>query len=210
MLRFTIRDILWLTVAVGLAIAWRQVAGQRQHGLQELKAIQPVVEKQQQELDAIELEVTNKSLGTLKRWAKKRRNTREKEEALAGKYDPDKALVGEWELVEMIFRGKVQDFQGFQGRPAGWMTFQYGKWSEAYSDHQYVTHYDYKIVGPGELDIELKGLPWRSGEMMKCRYELKDGSLRFICSTVDLDERPADFEALANPRVKLYVLRKVN
>jgi hypothetical protein len=217
MFRFTIREVLWLMAVVGLALAWRLENKQRQSGLEELKRLQVAADEQEAELYGVELSVLNRSEmefrpalngwanPTLHLWAKQRRKKRETEEALAGKYDPDKTLVGEWEVVEMIYKGTVQDFQG---RPGGWMTFQYGKWSEAHSDRRYVVKYDYKIVGSGEMDIDLKSSLWYSGRILKCRYEHKDGNLRLAWGN-SYDERPTHFNALMDSGMNFYVLKKV-
>ena len=200
-MRFTIRDVLWLTVVVGLAIAWRLELKERVSGSEELKRIQAVAEGQEEELDSVELSL--QQFGPPKRWAKRRRQNREKEEALAGKYDPDKALVGEWEIVEMVYKGKVQDLQG---KSAGWMTFQYGKWSEADSARRYSFQHKYTIVAPGEIDIDMQGLLGRSSQIWKCRYEVKDGRLWFIFPMGS--ERPTNLDAVGDVGSKLYVLQK--
>jgi hypothetical protein len=211
MFRFTIRDILFLTVVVALALAWRMQIRQRQAGSEALQKIQEVVSEQERELDSIELCVIRGDgayLGMAKSWAKQRRKKRETEEALAGKYDPDKTLVGEWEVVDMIFKGTVQDFRGQSG---GWMTFQYGKWSRADSDHRYGVQYSYTIVGPGQIDIDLNGLGLlgNTAWIQKCLYEHKDGQLRLVWNNESGEERPTHFDALMDRTLTLYVVRKV-
>jgi hypothetical protein len=193
-------------VVVGLATAWRLEVGARTSGSAELQRIQTACNEQERELDNVELYLLGSGELLPKHWARQRRKKREQEEALAGKYDPDKALVGEWEIVEMIYKGKVQDFQGKSG---GWMTFRYGQWAEADSDRRYAFQSKYTIAGPGEIDIDRKGLVASWGGIWKCRYEISDGRLWFICPDYYGGLRPTSFDAQADPSLKLYVLQKV-
>jgi hypothetical protein len=208
MFRFRIRDVLWLTVVVGLALMWRLEIRRRHSGSEELKRTQGVADEQEKYLDGIELYALDKDTGwghpTLIRWAKQRRKMQQKKEALAGKHDPDMALVGEWAVVELIVKGKVQDLDG---KPGGWMKFENGKWSEAYSNHRYSLPCDYTIVRPGEIDIDLKGLGL-NGSVLMWLYEYKDGKLRMIRGST-FGERPTHFDALTDHRLNLYLLEKV-
>ena len=89
------------------------------------------------------------------------------------------------------------------------MTFQYGKWSEAGSDRRYVFQCDYTIVGPGEIDVNMKGLFNPAGSIWKALYEHKDGKLRIVWNNHDPEERPTHFDAMMDRTLKLHVLKKV-
>src|SRR6478735_8181365 len=49
------------------------------------------------------------------------------------KPDPGEVLYGEWEIVEMILHGKVQDFRG---RPGGWFLFEPGGFIRSFNAEQ--------------------------------------------------------------------------
>ena len=104
MFRFTVRDMLWLTVLVGLALVLRQENRRTQSGLESLNRSQAVADTP--------------------------------------------AVVGEWEIVETILNGKVNDYHG---KPSGWMRFSDGYWSQANSRDRRDFEGQYTIVGPGKL-----------------------------------------------------------
>src|SRR3954471_1895890 len=76
------------------------------------------------------------------------------------KTDPGEALYGEWEIVEMIFRGKVQDFRG---GPGGWFLFEPGGFIRSFNADQRQDAKNNKlirklailpcIIRPQEIDI---------------------------------------------------------
>jgi len=129
--------------------------------------------------------------------------------------DPGEAIYGEWEIVEMIYRGKVQDFKG---NPAGWYVFSPGGVIRIFGDEirervlgDKVTR-KWRTFGCSIRDCEIDIVntpPLGKGELTKGLYDLKDGKLRLIYPN-DGGERPTDFdEAFKNPRLTLYVLKKV-
>jgi hypothetical protein len=164
MFRFTTRDMLWLTVLVGLALVWRLENRKRQSGL----------------------EILNRS------------------EAVAD----NPALLGEWEIVETILNGKADDFDG---KPGGWMRFRdYGEdrvWSQDNSRDRRDFEGKYTIVGPGKIDIDVTGVPGFAPSIWQLRYQLKGGRLHLIRSNRP-GERPKDFDAINDPGLTLYVLKK--
>jgi uncharacterized protein (TIGR03067 family) len=117
--------------------------------------------------------------------------------------DKDDALVGEWDIVGMVYKGKVQDFDG----PTGG-TIKIG-------DGKLCTQHPY-FNGPVERGMTLR--PSKSPREIDLRhpegdqvwlgiYELKDGTLRIIIAWAG-DARPMDFDAKKNERLILYTLAK--
>jgi len=109
------------------------------------------------------------------------------------------ALVGEWEIVEMIYKGKVQDFRGGSG---GWIKIERESYSHSGSGKR-----DYGLkhpcrIGASEFDITFRD------RVSKGLYEMRDGKLRIVYRE-DLGDRPAAFDAVANPDLTLLVLKKV-
>jgi hypothetical protein len=160
MFRFTIRDMLWLTIAVGLGLIWWRENQDRQNSLRLLKNIEAVAD--------------------------------------------EPALGGRWDIVERTSNGKKHDLGG---KPGGQMRFYTTDLSER--DSPGVPDFDaeYKIVGPGEIDIDMKMTPGFGAPVWKWRYELKGGELRIIRSNRP-GERPKNFDAMSDPALTLYVLRK--
>jgi uncharacterized protein (TIGR03067 family) len=128
--------------------------------------------------------------------------------------DPGKALYGEWEIVEMIYKGKVQDFG--LGRNGGWFLFEPGGFIRSRDEEQrrqldnpgmkkLVTNRCF--IGRREIDILLNAsrmdAQWIFGI-----YELKDGVLRIVLAN-EAGPRPTRFDALNDDRLILYVLKKV-
>jgi hypothetical protein len=113
------------------------------------------------------------------------------------------ALEGEWEVVEMIFKGKVQEFGGEPER----MKFSGGKHWLTFKEHGKYTYPDflgnaYVILPGGQIDIKC-----RFG-LIKALYRIKDDKLRIIWQEY-ADERPTDFDTAADPRLTLRVLKRV-
>jgi len=160
MFRFTIRDMLWLTVLIGLALIWWQEHQHRQTRLLSLNRFQVVAD--------------------------------------------EPALGGRWEIVEKTSNGKTHELGG---KSAGSMMFQAPYCSERDSPDRPDFDGEYTIVGPGEIDIDMKMVPTFKAPVWKWRYQLKGGELRIIRSSRP-GERPKDFDALNDPSLTLYVLKK--
>jgi hypothetical protein len=125
------------------------------------------------------------------------------------KDDLASALDGEWEVVEMIYRGKVQDFGGQLER----IRFKDGKVCygskndrdlprELFGEYLWTTGKPFSIRRGGEIDVDY------GDRVLKGLYELKDGTLRII-EPEDFSGRPADFGAVADPGLTLRVLKRV-
>ena len=120
------------------------------------------------------------------------------------KESPAKELYGEWELVEMIFKGKVQDFGGRQG---GRMRFEPEKFWLVYpgDDRGYgLPSAQWDFVRPHEIDIQIDGVK----RATKALYDLNDGVLRVAWHRHN-GERPASYDAINDPNLTLYVLKKL-
>jgi len=137
------------------------------------------------------------------------------------KSDPGAALYGEWEVVEEVYRGKVQDFRGMSGgtfifdsqgviillgeRPTLKERELFQRIKGTKNGFRHAT-----TVRQNELDIENwfpgnKPLTWTT----KAYYELKDGKLRILWGGNE-NERPTDFdEAYKDRTLTYYVLKKV-
>jgi len=135
------------------------------------------------------------------------------------KTNPGEALYGEWVVVEMIYRGMVQDLNG---GPGGWFEFnKEGVIIIPDADTDAKTRertYRVKSAGNGiryatvirgnQLDIHHKFFGGTREWTTKALYDLKDGKLRIIWS--ENDERPTDFdEAYKDPRLTYYGLKRV-
>jgi len=130
------------------------------------------------------------------------------------KPDPGKALYGEWEVVEMIYRATRQDFGGANG---GWFLFEPGCFLRIFDAEQRdalmrnprrkAFLMDRCVIREHEIDFMVKD--WRREERLsQSRYELQDGKLRMIWRE-DYGPRPDDFDAVKDPRLTLFVLEKV-
>lgn len=160
MFRFTIRDMLWLTAVIGLALVWRQENQARQSNL----------------------EVLNRSEVTA----------------------DEAALGGRWEVMTMTSNGKAEDFVG---KPATQMAFfGDGWWREIAPNDGPYTDGECKIVRPGDLNVDTKSTPVVT-VTTKWRYKLVSGKLWMVRSKKPAD-RPSDFDALNDPDLILYLLRK--
>jgi uncharacterized protein (TIGR03067 family) len=129
------------------------------------------------------------------------------------KNDPGDALYGEWEVVEMIFHGKVQDFGIGNG---GWFLFEPGGFIRSFNEEQRRELDNQRVkallmercfIGRREIDIRTKFLS-REGDWRYSLYELKDGKLRIVYRE-DNGPRPTHFDALKDDRLTLFVLKKV-
>jgi hypothetical protein len=160
MFRFVIRDMLWLTAVVGLALVWRVENQARQRSL----------------------EVLNRS------------------EALAD----GAALAGRWEVLEVTSNGNVEDFHG---KPAAQFGFYDGWWSDRGPGDRLGSDGECMIVRPGEININTTGVPGFTAPT-KWRYKLQGGKLWMIRSKKPGD-RPIDFDAMNDPSLTLYLLRKL-
>lgn len=159
MFRFTIRDMLWLTVLLGLALIWWQEHQHRQTGLASLNCFQVVAD--------------------------------------------EPALRGMWEIVKRISNGKAHDLGG---KSAGWLMFDAPYCSVGDSSDYPDFDGEYSIVGPGEIDISVLTATGKA-PLQKWRYQLKGGELRIIRSSRP-GERPKDFDAISDPALTLYVLKR--
>jgi hypothetical protein len=121
----------------------------------------------------------------------------------AAENNVDEALFGEWVIVEMVYNGTVQDFQGGTG---GWFRIEKeGFFARADETHFYSPK-DSCTIGPRGIDIWEK----RFGRvrLLQALYELKDGRLRIVWRD-DYGERPTSFDARRDNRLTLYILKKV-
>jgi uncharacterized protein (TIGR03067 family) len=134
--------------------------------------------------------------------------------------DPGEALYGEWEVVEMVYRGKEQDFKG---RPGGWFVFEPGRYMRHFRQehrNEVMPERVKKVmmwrcaIRQREIDIWLKrfpahppGAPGGEEVLLKALYDLSDGKLRIVWT---VGERPTDFdEAYKDPALTSFVLKKV-
>jgi len=132
------------------------------------------------------------------------------------KSDPGEALYGEWEVVEMVYRGTVQDFGGKSGgfflfEPGGFLRFQDADDRESIMRNKRLKNalMERCIVRPGEIDIWPKLLTKELEWLLKASCDLKGGKLRVIWGGDD-DKRATDFdEAYKDKRLTLFVLKKV-
>ena len=111
-------------------------------------------------------------------------------------------VEGEWEIVEMVFRGKVQDFCR---KPGGWIWFKSGEFALAYSTKEFPTTYPCTIR-PREIDIHPNGFT-RDETVLKALYDLQGDNLQLAWR--DDGDRPTSFEAQKDLGQTLYRLKKV-
>lgn len=106
----------------------------------------------------------------------------------------------------MVYRGKPQVFGE---RSGGW--FRIGRntflrlFTEEVNEIQPAS--DNCLIRSREIDIwpmEVAG-----DKQLKGIYELKDGRLKIIWCDGSSNERPKSFDAMKNPELTLFVLRKV-
>ena len=114
----------------------------------------------------------------------------------------DKELIGEWEIVEMVFRGKVQDFGG---RFPGKMKFERDRYFRADGNDKYefgnaiVVRPDKK---PREIDI-------RASDQLKGIYEITGDEMKLIYPELEDFERPTVFDAVKDKRYTYYLLKRI-
>jgi len=68
----------------------------------------------------------------------------------------------------------------------------------------------YTIGRPAEIDIDDTGPLGGARSFLKGLYELKDGKLRIVWRGDDKREHATHFDALKDPRLTLFVLKKPN
>jgi len=159
MLRFTIRDMLWLTAIIGLAIVWR-----------------------------VENQHFQNTRDTLRR---------------VGIIADEAALAGHWQIVEITSKGVADPVS--TGVEAS-MSFDGAYWRLSYSGAS--EDWQYKLVRPGEINFDSLATPGGFKATWKWRYELKDGKLWMIRSS-NPAERPAELDAISDPSLTLYKLKKM-
>lgn len=118
--------------------------------------------------------------------------------------DAAKALEGEWEVVEMIFKGTKQDFGGKPER----MKFLKDDYRFANRDDD--GKYRFGLaescrIRPNEIDLTDKF----SGEVTKVLYQIKSGRLWICWDERPRSERPLGFGAVADPNLTLRILKRV-
>lgn len=116
---------------------------------------------------------------------------------IGAKDDPYSRLYGEWEIVKMIYKGKVQDFGG---GPGGFIRIDVGSFTTVRS-RQARGYTSSLKMRPGGFDLH------DDGGVTQALYSFQDESLLIVWR--DDGERPTSFEALNDDRATLYVLKKV-
>jgi hypothetical protein len=205
MIRFMVRDMLWLTVVLGLTVAYWLENRQRLQELSELKRLQVTIDEQETDFERTEHYLLDRDEQEgrvlLNEWAQQRVAKRE---APALKAGPGDALVGEWEVLEMIDKGKVIDLKG---KPE-LMKLKNGRIEFWNHEGERVT-FQRCTVNAREIAINVTP-PLPNDEVIwRLLYELKDCKLR-IAYYEDFDKpRPSDFDALKDKQLVLCVLKKV-
>jgi uncharacterized protein (TIGR03067 family) len=122
------------------------------------------------------------------------------------KDDLASALDGEWEVVEMIYRGKTQDFGG---KPEHIMFAKGGFWLEDPDDDGKYRFgrlpWKNCTIRPNEIDL----LDRFSDDVAKVLYQLKDGQLWLCWGEKPDSERPIGFGAVADTNLTLRILKRV-
>jgi hypothetical protein len=133
------------------------------------------------------------------------------------KAEPGEALYGEWEIVEITFKGRVQVLPE---PPVGWFIFDKGGFTWLlYGDAKKIRDQIHASKSIKKAWTEPCVIKEREIEVMQkhqaglktgftALYEIKDGMLRFVWRE-DNGERPIDFDALKDPNLALYVAKKV-
>ena len=114
--------------------------------------------------------------------------------------EPVAALFGEWQIVEMIHKGKVQDLS--KARGGCWIKLEERHFAISYAGREYVSRYPC-TMGDGIMDVDLEG------KLSKALYEYKDDKLRIIWRD-DFGDRPKTFDAVGKPEVTLLVLKRAD
>jgi hypothetical protein len=127
---------------------------------------------------------------------------------------PESAFYGEWEMVYMVYRSTVQDFQGQPGS----FLFEPGTFvycldkkmrDKVMADVRYKRAFAERwVVTQRHLELTRKP-PWAKQEITtKALYELKNGMLRVLWPA-EIDGRPATFDdAATNPHLTYFILKK--
>jgi len=202
MLRFTIRDLLWLAAVLGLAATWWHEIEQRQRESAELERLQAVLDDQAMDFQSLEQYLLDKDEAEGRRlladWAQR---YAEKQEADAPQGGPAAALAGQWEVVERISRGQVEDLAG---QPSSRIRFDRRRIS--FLNHREPDLTCRFTVTAREIDVTF-GLD--NPDVFRGLYELNDGKLRIVSPNDVNKPRPMDFDALNNNQLTLEVLKKV-
>jgi hypothetical protein len=119
------------------------------------------------------------------------------------KGDPSKPVQGEWEIVGMIYKGKVQDSGGL---PLGWIKFEKDGFAIADGRHSYGSTFPCTIRRE-EIDILDKS--FGPEKTLRALYAFQNEELWIVWAN-DYGNRPTHFDAPKDPRLTLYVLRKAN
>jgi uncharacterized protein (TIGR03067 family) len=201
MFRITIRDVLWLLLALAVAVAWRGEIRQRKWELAERQRLQAVIRDQALELDSVEhylLDNDDKDARPLlDGWVQRRAASREADNG------PPGPLAGQWQVVELIEKGKVRDLKQPYEQikiDRGRITFlnQNGERGFAFRC----------TVNEREIDLDVGDPFSKAKELIKGIYRLQDGELRIVWAD-DIDmPRPTKFDALKNEQLTLYVLKR--
>jgi uncharacterized protein (TIGR03067 family) len=121
-----------------------------------------------------------------------------------GQEATDDALLGDWDIVGMVYRGKVQDFGGPTGGTVkigdGKLWLQYPSFAGGPDEKRITVRPSKK---PHEIDLFIAG----DKRVWPGIYEVKDGTLRIIMAQSG-DARPTDFDAEKNERLTMYTLAK--
>jgi len=131
------------------------------------------------------------------------------------KIDPGETLYGEWEIVEITFKQRVQSLPR---EPVGFFIFEMGGFIWIlYGDPKATLtrvneHRGFRrsmtqecAIEPGVIHVQDR---YNKDLKFTALYEIKDEMLRFVWNE-RTGKRPADFEALKDPNLALYVAKKV-
>ena len=124
---------------------------------------------------------------------------------------PGAALIGEWEIVKMVYNAAVQDFGGESG---GWFIFERGGFFRVFNAkglndvrRGQMGRGEPYIIRPNEIDF-LPRPQFKDVGVEKAIWEIKDGTLR-VAWREDTGPRPTDFDDAYKDRITLFVLKKV-
>jgi hypothetical protein len=128
------------------------------------------------------------------------------------KSDPGAAVIGEWEVVEMVYNATVQDFGGESG---GWFIFEKASFFRVFDVRGLNDVRRGKmgrgvpyIIRPKEIDFLPRPQTNEVG-VEEAIWEIRDGKLR-VAWREGIGPRPTDFDdAYKDRRVTLFVLKKV-
>lgn len=212
--QFSLRDLLWLISLIACNLGWYNSK------VRPVRLLQDQIGNQQWEIAfhkkqvAIEREATKRSYdyltdSRLREHRLKAENKSLKEQMQVNgpprEPDPKEALYGDWEIVEMVYRGKPQTFGE---RSGGWFRIGRNTFSRLFTDglDEIQPLADNCLIRSREIDIwpvEVAG-----DKQLKGIHELKDGKLKIIWCDGSSNERPKNFDALHSPDLTLFVLKK--